>query len=55
MRRQVRFEYLFMFKFYFVEKSIFIMKNIFNQINKEIILNYVVSQKYKFVEIMYIN
>ena len=35
MRRQVKSEYLFMFKFYFVEK-----RNKFNQINKEIILNY---------------
>ena len=43
MRRQVKSEYLFMFKFYFVEKRMYIMKNKFNQINKEIILNYVVK------------
>ena len=30
-----------MFKFYLVEKRMYIIKNKFNQINKEIILNYV--------------
>ena len=43
MRRQDKSEYLFMLKFYFVEKRMYIMKNKFNQINKEIILNYVVK------------
>ena len=43
MRRQVKSKYLFMFKFYFVEKGMYIMKNKFNQVNKEIILNYVVK------------
>ena len=46
MRRQVKSEYLFMFKFYFVEKRMYIMhimKNKFNQINEEIILNDVVK------------
>ena len=45
MRRQVKSEYLFMFKFYFVEKRIYIMKNKFNQINKQSILNYAVKNK----------
>ena len=43
MRRQVKSEYLFMFNFYFVEKSMYVIKNKFNQINKEIILKYVVK------------
>ena len=41
MRRQVKSEDLSMFMFYFVKKRMYIMKNKFNQINKEIILNYV--------------
>ena len=32
-----------MFKFYLVEKRMYIMKNKFDQISKEIILNYVVK------------
>ena len=43
MRAQVKSEYLFIFKFYFIEKEMHTMKNKFNQINKEIILNYVVK------------
>ena len=43
MGRQVKSENSFMFKFYFVEKKMYILRNNFNQINKEIILNYVVK------------
>ena len=37
MKRQIKSKFLYMFKFYFVDK------NKFNQISKEIILNYVVK------------